>query len=363
MKMQVLLLASILAHLITISGCVSTGGTASETHRRGMTAISENEYVIAKQPIDRHFIGAAWSRQYGPVEEPGAAEIRTKKDRSFNGVQQNFAFNAGIALGATPVSIPVQGEIGIQGGSIEKAKMEGLEIIRPVSIADIPFEPEYNYVTEALRLSNFKIQDEKSNKGGINFAVGSNVGTGTAITEIGSQSKRGTEGQGLVVAYKLQTIDKETLQNKDSGMVPIILDKSQDFPNSGIIVKARLQTVELGSGKSLPRSVVWACPKADAQSKNIIAAWMVDIKPLDLKRKPLTVAFPAYPKIEQCQQFGSTIFARIDPLTDRIIRQRVNLMIVDAEINEQMSPTVFDGRISLSDESFKIRTVTPEEVK
>lgn len=346
-----------------ISGCVSTSGTALEGHKRGMEGITQNEYVIAKQPIDRHFIGAVWSKQFGPIEEPGASEIRVKKESSFSGVQQDYAFSAGLALGAKPVVGTINGEVGIKAGSVDKARLEGVEIITPVSIADIPFEPDFNYVTEALRLNNFMVQDEKSNVAGVGVGAGSVAVSATANAEIGSQGRRVTEGQGLVVAYKLQTLNKATFNKKDSGIVPLVLDKTQDFPNAGVVVKAHLQSIEPGAGKSLPRNVIWACVKADAQSRNIIAAWLVDIKPVDSRRKSLTIAFPAHPKFDDCLQFSSTIFARIDPLTDRIIRQRLSLIIVDADLNEQLKPSVFDARISLSDESFKIMTVMPDEVK
>ena len=87
------------ASVIFFYGCVSSGGTALDTHKRGMAGITANEYVIAKQPIDRHFIGAVWSKQFGPVEEPGAPAIRVKKERSFSRVQQDFAYNAGLSWG------------------------------------------------------------------------------------------------------------------------------------------------------------------------------------------------------------------------------------------------------------------------
>uniref|UniRef100_C6DZC1 Lipoprotein n=1 Tax=Geobacter sp. (strain M21) TaxID=443144 RepID=C6DZC1_GEOSM len=363
MKLIISPIALTLCATIFISGCVSTGGTALDTHKRRMEGITQNEYVIAKQPIDRHFIGAIWSRQFGPIEEPGAPEIRIKKERSFSGVQQDFAFSAGVALGAKPVVGTVQGEIGIKSGNVDKTKLEGVEIITPVSIADIPFDPDLNYITEALRLSNFMIQNEKSNVAGVGAGAGSVAASANAMAEIGSQGRRGTEGQGLVVAYKLRRLDKSTLIKKDSGIVPLVLDETQDFPKAGVVVKAHLQSIEPGAGKSLPRNVIWACAKADAQSRNIIAAWLVDIKPLDSRRKSLTIAFPAYPKFDECQQFSSTIFARIDPLTDRIIRQNLSLVIVDADLNEQLKPAVFNGQISLSDESFKIMTVMPYEVK
>ncbi|HIJ95250.1 MAG TPA: hypothetical protein HPP94_05865 [Desulfuromonadales bacterium] len=344
--------------IMSISGCVSTGGSAIETHNKGLSGLTENDYVPAKKPIDRHFIGAAWSKQFGPVEEAGADEIRVKKDRSFSNVQQDYAYNLGLALGATPTALPLKGEFGIQGGSIEKAKLAGLEIISPVTFADIPFELDVPYVTEALRLANFKISDEKNNKASINVGASHAVGTATSVAEAGSQARRGTEGDGLVVAYKLQKINRSTYERKDSGALPFGLEKLLEVPSDGLLIKARLLTIEPGSGKSLPRSILWACQKADAQSRNMVAAWIVDIKSTDPKRKSLTIGFPALPRIDDCQGFSRVIYSRIDARTDRVIRQKVNMTLVDADVTDFLQPKVFDARVTLIDESFGVTNVT-----
>ena len=49
----------------------------------------------------------------------------------------------------------MQGEASIKRGNVDKVRLEGVGIISTVSIADISFEPDLNYVTEALRLNNF----------------------------------------------------------------------------------------------------------------------------------------------------------------------------------------------------------------
>lgn len=346
-----------------LSGCVSTGGSATQTHTKGMESVTDEEYVVTKKPVDRHYIGYVWSKQFGPVEDANnPEEVRVKKERSFKGIQQDFAFNAGIALGAQPVAAPVQGEVGVQGGSVEKSKLEGLEIITPVKIADIPFEPDYNYITEALRLNNFRIGDEKSNKASIGATAGSKAGTGTAVAEIGTSARRGTEGEGLVVAYRLQTIDKSSYEKKDGGFVALQLDKAVNAGAGNMVIKSRLQTIEPGAGKSLPRNIIWACAKANAMSRDMLAAWLVEIKPLDPKRKSLTVAFPAFPKVDECQNYSGVIFSMIDPRTDRIIRQKVGITVVDTEVTDSLGPKSFDVRATVSDESFKIRTVKPSEL-
>jgi hypothetical protein len=66
--------------VLILAGCVSTSGTALESHKKGMESIAEKEYFIPKKPVDRAYIGCAWSKQFGPVEDPAVADIRTKKD-------------------------------------------------------------------------------------------------------------------------------------------------------------------------------------------------------------------------------------------------------------------------------------------
>ena len=356
MKVVVLVLLG-----LALSGCV--GGTALQSHTDTVGEMTEEEYMVTKRPVDRHYIGAAWSKQFGPVVDPTQPELRVKKERSFSGIQQDFALKAGLAVGAQPIAAPIAGEASLQGGKIEKGRMEGLEIISPINLADVPFEPDFNYITEALRLANFKIGKESSVGAGVGVSAGSVAGSGTAAVEIGAQSRKGTEGEGLVVAYKLQTIDKNSYQKKDGGMLPLVLDKSVDISTAGSIVKVRLLTIEPGSGKSLPRNVLWACAKADAQSRDMLAAWLVEVKSLDPKRKSLTIAFPAFPKIDECQNYSGVVFSKIDPLTDRIIRQKVGIAIIDADLTETLQPKVFDARVSVVEESFKIKTVKPFDLK
>lgn len=353
---------ALLLPTVFAAGCVSTGGTAMEAHKKGMTSITEEEYFVTKKPVDKAFIGCAWSKQFGPVEDPVAADIRVKKERSLSSVQQDFAYNLGIGLGGQ-ATIGPKAEIGAQGGSVEKAKLSGLEIISPVSLADIPFELKIPYVTEALRLNNFAISSEQSNKAGLNVGVGIELGSITATTEVGSQARKGTEGEGLVVAYKLNMIDPATYVKKESGNLPLELDKVTDFSRDNIFATARLMLIDPGAGKSLPRNVVWACPKADAKSKDMVAAWVVDLKSMDPKRRKLTIAFPGWPVIEDCQNYSGVIYSRIDPLTDKLIRQRVNIAVINAELTDSMKPKKWDARMSLIDESFNIKLVRPADLE
>ena len=357
-----LVFALFMAAVLILAGCVSTSGTALESHKKGIEAVAEKEYFIPKKPVDRHYIGCAWSKQFGPVEDPTLADIRTKKERSFNNVQQDFAYNLGIGLGGQSILGPAA-QIGAQGGSINKAALEGLEIITAVSLADIPFELKTPYVTEALRLANFKMKEEKSSKAGIQGSAGLPVGTATGLAEVGSQARRGTEGDGLVVAYKLHMINPKTYTKEDSGNISLELGKVVDFPKASLFAKARLQIIEPGASKSLPRNLLWSCDRADAKSRDMVAAWIVELKSTDPKRKSLTIAFPGLPNIEDCQSFSGVVFSRLDPVTDKIIRQKINIVIVDAEVSDTLKPQKWESRISLVDESFKIKPIMPNDLE
>jgi hypothetical protein len=341
------------------AGCV---GTVAETQKKGMAPIADEEYVVPKKPVDRHAIGWAWSKQFGPVEDPNADEIQIKKEKSFNNVQREFAYNVGLGLGATSIE-GVGAEAGIQRGKGDAAKLEGVEIISPVSLADIPFEPNIPYITEALRLINFRLLDEKSFQVGVGGAANVPVGTVAALAEFGTRGRNGLVGEGLVVAYKLHRIDLKTYAKAESGNQRLELDRSLDFPKANVIIKAKLQTIEPGAKKSLPRSLLWSCPRAEATSRDMVAAWIVEIRPTDPKRKSLAIAFPAFPKVEDCQNYQGTIFSRIDPLTDKIVRERINITIVDAEVSDAMRPKTWDVRVSLVNESFNVRVVKPSEVR
>jgi hypothetical protein len=340
------------------AGCV---GTVAETQRKGMAPIAGGEYVVPKKPVDRHAIGWAWSKQFGPVEDPNADEVQIKKEKSFNNVQQEFAYNAAMGLGAKAVT-GVGAEAGIQKSKADAARLEGVEIITPVSLGDIPFEPNVPYITEALRLANFRLTDERSFQAGAGGSANVIVGAVGATAQMGTRGRNGLEGEGLVVAYKLHRIDPKTYSKAETGNQRLELDRSLDFPKANVIVKARLQTIEPGANKSLPRNLLWSCPRAEAASRDMVAAWIVEIRPTDPKRKSLAIAFPAFPNVEDCQNYQGTIFSRIDPVTDKIVRERVKITIVDAELTDAMKPKTWDARVNLVDESFNVRVVKPSEV-
>jgi hypothetical protein len=232
-----------------------------------------------------------------------------------------------------------------------------------VSYADIPFEPNVPYVTEALRLENFVLKGDRANKAGVDVSASSVYGSGSATAQVGTEGSTATEGQGLVVAYKLHKIDMDSYEASGGNPVKLPLNQSVDFPGAKMVAKAKLVTMEPGSRQSLPRSLLWACPEARAKARNVVAAYVVDLKPLDPKRKSLTIGFPVYPEMEGCSHFDSVVYSRIDPLTDKIHRRKVTVTLVDASVDDFMQPEAFDARIILKEEAFNITPVSNKDLR
>jgi len=341
-----------LAMFLIVTYLMGCAVTPMETHKKGMEGLTEKEYFIPKKPVDRHFIGCPWSKQFGPVEDPTASDIRIKVERSFDTMRQNFAYNVGLSLGGRGTK-GANVEAGVEGGKAKKSYLEDVQIISPISLADIPFELNLPYITEALRLGNFKLKSETAVKAGVSAVVSSVKGGVKGAMEGGA----GTSGEGLVVAYKLHMIDPKTYAKQDSGSTALELDKTTDFPQANLFVRSQLRVIGPGSNQPLPRNLLWACDQADAKSKDMVAAWIIELRSKDPKRKSLQIAFPAFPKIEDCQNFSGVIYSRIDPLTDKIIRQKINIAILQEELSDSLKPLKWEAQVSLVEESFNIKLV------
>ena len=177
-----------------------------------------------------------------------------------------------------------------------------------------------------------------------------------------TRNDAGTSGEGLVVAYKLHMIDPKTYKKQDSGSIALELDKTTDLPMANLFVKAQLRVIEAGADKPLPRNLLWSCDQAQAKSKDIVATWIIDLRSKDLKRKSLQIAFPAFPKMDDCQNFSGVIYSRIDPLTDKIVRQKINITLIQEEVSDSLKPSKWEARMSLVDEAFNIRLVKQDDL-
>src|SRR4030042_3510448 len=123
-------------------------------------------------------------------------------------MQQNFAYNVGVSLGGQSTKTVTTGtgveawkakksqsediqvispaggqstigatvEAGVEAGKAKKSQLEDVQIISPISLADVPFELNIPYITEALRLGNFALKSEMAGKAGVSAMTGSVLG-------------------------------------------------------------------------------------------------------------------------------------------------------------------------------------------
>ena len=157
-------------------------------------------------------------------------------------------------------------------------------------------------------------------------------------------------------------IDPKTYAKEDSGTINFELDKTTDFLQANLFVRSYLRVIEPGSNQPLPRNLLWTCDQADAKSKDMVAAWIIELRSKDPKRKSLQIAFPAFPKIEDCQNFSGVIYSRIDPLTDKIIRQKININILQEKLSDSLKPLEWEAQMSLVDESFNIKLIKEDNL-
>ncbi|MCK7504092.1 MAG: hypothetical protein MZV70_08275 [Desulfobacterales bacterium] len=134
-----------------------------------------------------------------------------------------------------------------------------------------------------------------------------------------------------------------------------------EMPTANLYVMPQLRVIEPGANKPLPRNLLWACDEADARSKDIIATWIIELRSKDPRRKSLQVAFPAFPKMDACQSYSGVIFSRIDPLTDKIIRQKINITLIQEEVSDALQPLKWEAKMSIVDESFNIQLVKQDD--
>lgn len=77
----------------------------------------------------------------------------------------------------------------------------------------------------------------------------------------------------------------------------------------------------------------------------------------------MNIAFPAWPAIEECQNYTGVVHSFIDPLTDKINRQKISIMLIDAEVTDNLQPKKWEARVSLIDEAFNIKMVRPADLE
>lgn len=318
------------------------------------------EYHVLKFPVMQHNIGSEWSKQFNATGKGMLTEDKIRVEKSLKRMDRGTANQVAVGIAALSPS-GLGGGAGIEADLLKQINLHDLQIVKPVAIGYIPFKPGVNYVTEALRIEGFAIDNEKRLKFQVS-ATGSET-PNRASANLGAETaaNSGFSGEGLVIGYVVQTVENGTYHKQVFGPVELSLgSKGIPVGAANVSAVASYEKIIAGSGKSLPKNLLWACRRAASKKDAINSAWIITLNITGEERKTLKIAFPAHPEIEDCSEYESVIATGINSVTDQIERTVARIVIDRAAVNEMIDPTEFSATVTATKESFKVKTITPE---
>lgn len=319
------------------------------------------EYHVLKFPVMQHNIGSEWSKQFNATGKGMLTEDKIRVEKSLKRMDRGTANQ--IALGVAALSPSgLGGGAGIEADVLKQINLHGLQVIKPVALGYIPFKPGFNYVTEALRLEGFAIDSENKLKFEVSATGRVTPNSASANLGAGTASNSGFGGEGLVIGYIVQTVDRGTYTKQEFGPVELPLNgRKVPVGKANISAVASYEKIVAGSGKSLPKNLLWACRKAASKKDTINSAWVVTLNMTGDEKKTLKIAFPAHPEIDDCGEYESVVSTGINSITDQIERTVARIVIDKASINEVLEPADFNASVTATKESFNLITISPEQ--
>jgi len=356
-KMNILKITLTITLAIVASGCAYRG--ASELVEDRFTNLTNGEYYIPKFPVDKHYIGYSWSKSRKKVFRSSSEGIDVVVHNSFSGMHDDIVNSALISASATPVGIPASGSMVAGMNKSKYLKVSGVQLIRPLEsdFSRIPFDLGVPYITEAIRVQGFEI----ANKGGSRLGIAGVAGT--AKGEVGGQvalsgaEDKGVSGEGLVIGYKFEMLDVDTLEVESYGPIKSVLDMKQSL--SGVEVVTEL--VKVAPSRPLSNhGLIWACSYDRLKQSKYLAAWVFKIKfERGGERVLLPIAFPALSKTNDllCNSFDAVLSTNFSAQKDKHTRNKIKIKIHKARVNYNLRPVSWDVDIEVVDEAFRTKTV------
>jgi hypothetical protein len=319
-----------------------------------------HEYHVLKFPVMQHNIGSEWSKQFNATGKGMLTEDKIRGEKSLKRMDRGTANQ--VALGIAALSPSGLGAgAGVEADLLNQINLHGLQIVKPVALGYIPFKPGVNYVTEALRLEGFAIDNEKRLKFQVSATGSESPNRASANFGAETAANSGFGGEGLVIGYIVQTVDSATYAKQEYGPVELALNAPKvPVGTANISAAASYEKVVAGSGKALPKNLLWACRKAGSRKDAINAAWVVTLNITGDEKKTLKIAFPAHPEIEDCSEFEGVIATGINSVTDQVERTVARIVIDRGAVNEMLDPAEFSATITATKEAFKVKTINPE---
>jgi hypothetical protein len=333
-----------------LSGCMPAAITDVRT------SIGQ-EYQVLKFPVNQHNIGSEWSKKFNATGKGMLTEDKIRVEKSLKRMDRGTAHQVAVGIAAL-IPSGAGASADVEADVLKQIELHDLQIVRPVSLGYIPFKPGIAYVTEALRLQGFSIDNENKFK----FQVGATGTDGnSAGLGAGTGASSGFGGEGLVIGYIVQTVDSSSYTKQEYGPIALDLDGRRiPVGAANITAGASYEKIVAGSGKSLPKNLLWACKRAASKKDSINAAWVITLNITGDEKKTLKIAFPAHPEIEDCGEFESVVATGINSVTDKIERTVARIAIDRASVNEMIDPNEFSATVTATKESFTIKTINPD---
>ena len=252
--------------VIAAMGSLLTGCVSNPPKTEVLSSKFTKDFHLPAMPVDKHYIGTPWSKKFGgAIKNREPADIRVSRERSTNSIHTELSKGISASLGLKYMGGGNNlASARFTDGSLNKA--EGLTIITPKSPADIEYKPNIIYVSEALRLKNYKLTAEKERSLGLSASLpGSGVSAGIGG---GGRGRSGEAGQGLVVAYKLRQLTPGSLrESEDQQKLPPVRGSTHLKSSLGdfepVRVKAQLKTITDPKHENFKNytsnGLVWAC--------------------------------------------------------------------------------------------------------
>lgn len=315
------------------------------------------EYHVLKFPVMQHNIGSEWSKQYNATGKGALTDDKIRIEKSLKRLDKDSANQIALGLAALDPR-GLGGAAGIDANFYKRLNMHNLQVIKPVSPGYIAFKPGVLYVGEALRLEGFELDTDRKVALEARATGSDSPQKGSTTLGASTGSSDGMGGEGLVIGYVVQSVEEGSYKRNEIGPIELSLTGGGvTLGDAGISAMVTYETIVPGSGKGLPKNLLWACKRAASRKDTINAAWVITVTVTGEDRKTLKLAFPAYPAVEECSDYEGIIATGINSVSDKIERTKLIVSLRKAELSEMLEPLEFSATMTALNESFRIKTI------
>lgn len=348
MKTTIIFL-TILASTLLLSGCVSAP-TAHTSLKDNVTKMFGEGFRSLRFPVEDKYIGYEWNVKSGEpniTKSPGA--LATREKRTVSNLSTSEANSLFLNLN-TLYNFGPSAEIKYEFD--KSLSSSGLFRIQSANIGDIAFKPGIPYVTEAIAVENFLMNNGKIVSAKLR-ATSSNGKL--AFSEIGGGKggRAGMSGNRLILAYKVEKVKEDSYKTSVADKTTLTLvNKSHSLGNAGLTASITLMKAPMSN------EVIWACDEAGVRTNEIKAAWVVTLK--DKKERP--IAFPASTNgridsaIEDCGSYQAVIGSEKNSLTDALERTITEVVLKESTLDDRLDPVAVTCEVSLKKETFELES-------